>query len=132
MMIRRVLVLAAVVVCANALSTMAQEAGSDGSNLVWNATSSAALQTRAPGHLIDAGVARHNEFNARAFSRPEITEQADDTPGLQTRLQIIAIETLFQNLNAALLAFDNLIRAQAGFAPFLGLPITPGLPNSLL
>jgi len=131
MMLRRVLVLAAVFVLADAFSAMAQQQPVDESHLVWNATGSAALQTRRPGMLIDNGVVRHSDAQARAFGRPEITEPADTTLGLRAQLQVVALEALFQNLNTMLLAFDNLIRVQAGFAPYIGVPITPGLPAGL-
>ncbi len=131
MTIRLMLALAAILVLANVGGVMAQQQVNDDSKLVWNSVGSAALQTRRPGQLIDSGVLRHSESQARAFGRPEISESGD-TISLPKQIRIIAIQTLFQNLNAALLAFDNLIRAQAGFAPFTGLPITPNLRDSLL
>jgi hypothetical protein len=130
-MIKKLLMLAAVVVVADAAEVAAQDAGESNPNLVWNATSAGALATRSPGRMIDAGIARYNDAQARAFSRPNITE-VDDEPGLKKQIKIVFIETLFQNLNALLLAYNNMIRAEAGFPPFVPTPITPSTSTSLL
>ena len=126
-----VIAAAAVVVLADAGIAPAQDAGESGENLVWNATGAGALSTRRPGRLVDAGIGRYAEARVRASSRPDIT-QAPDEPNLKKQIKIVFIQTLFQNLNAVLLAFDNVIRAEAGFPPYVPAPITPSTSSSLL
>ncbi|MFQ5489984.1 MAG: hypothetical protein ACE5GE_04615 [Phycisphaerae bacterium] len=111
--------------------------GAEGNpNLIWNATRGGSLGSRSPGRLVSNGRDRHNGFlkgddvRHGAFNRPDITQQPED-PTLSTQLKVQFIQTLFNNLNAALLLFDNLIRAQAGFPPFVPAPITPNTSTTL-
>ncbi len=130
-MIRKTVLLGVVVILADAGLALGQEQPDGQSNLVWNSTSAGALNTRRPGRLTDSAAARHNDALNRGFSRPEIAEQAEG-PSLTKQIKIMAIQTLFDNLNAVLLAFNNLIRAQGGLAPFLPTPIVPNPRDSLL
>jgi hypothetical protein len=72
--------------------------------------------------LVTNGLVRHNDNLARAFGRPEITQTAEESK-IVTQLKVAALEALFDTLNTILLFFDNAIRLQAGFAPYLPNPI---------
>ena len=130
-MTRNVLLLAAALVLADVASAAAQQGNQEGSSLVWNSAGSGALASRAPGHLMDNGMARYKQARARLHSWPEIT-QAPDDPNLKTQIKIIFIRELFQNLNTILLALDNAMRTEAGLAPYVPAPITPSISASLL
>jgi hypothetical protein len=131
MITRRIaIVVAVVVVTCGPWVGIAQQPGGTNSNAVWNNTSPGAVAARRPGRLVQAGIARVNEFQAFAFSPPQITAQEDD-PDLVTQLKIQVIQTLFDNLNTILLAFNNVIRAEGGLAPFVPTPIRPGGSSSL-
>jgi len=124
-MSRRAVVAAGLMVLGLAWPVQAQQGQPEsGSRAVWNATSPGALAQRSPGNMVSAGAARHVDAQNRAFSRPEITATESIKPVQQ--LKIDAIRILFENLNAVLLALDNAIRAQAGFAPYVPNPIRPG------
>lgn len=125
-MTRRVTILAAAVVLVGAWTGSAQDQEAEtGSHAVWQNVSAGALNTRAPGQLVTNGIARHNAHLNRAYSWPEITETDRDSE-IATQLKVSMIQTLFDNLNAVLLFFDNAIRAQAGFAPYIPSPVRPG------
>ena len=125
-MTRRVTILAAVVVLAGAWTGSAQDQQVEISgNPVWENATAGPLNTRAPGQMVTNGIARHNASLNRAFNWPEITATDRDSE-LVTQLKVSMIQNLFNNLNAVLLFFDNAIRAQAGFAPYVPNPIRPG------
>lgn len=133
-MFRQVLLAAVVAVVWSSVwpvPAQAQQAGQGDTLLVWNATSVGALGTRRPGRLVDAGIGRYGDARARAFARPSITEQPVD-PSPTKQIKIRFIEELFQNLNAVLLAFNNLLRAEGGLPPYTPAPITPTTGGSLL
>jgi hypothetical protein len=110
----------------------AQEGPEGNFNAVWNNTSPSALARRSPGNLVTDGIVRHQENFNRAFSRPEITETERPTKIIH-QLKADAIEIIFDNLNAILLAFNAAIRAQGGLDPFIPGQIggidTGGLPG---
>ena len=133
-MIRQILLTAAAVVLLSSIwpaPAQAQDAGSDNHLLVWNAVSSGARAVRAPGRMVDAGIGRYAEVRANPLARPNITEQ-DDGPSLTKQIKIPFIEEFFANLNAILLGFNNMIRAEGGLPPYVPTPITPSTGTSLL
>ncbi len=130
-MMKRSVVLGAALLLAHTATVVAQDTEQTGALFSWNSTSPASLAARAPGRLVEAGIVRYNEAKARALARPEITAAADD-PNLKTQIKVRFIQVLFQNLNAALLAFDNAIRLEAGLPAYVPTPITPSTSNSLL
>lgn len=73
---------------------------------------------RAPGNMVSAGVAQTIDFGNRAFAGTVITEAA---PGTSIRAETIAasLNILFEQLNLAIVAFHNLLRARAGLSPVL-------------
>ncbi|MCH7814583.1 MAG: hypothetical protein IID40_11255, partial [Planctomycetes bacterium] len=79
----------------------------------------------SPGRLVNSGIARFNTAQAFAFSVPEITQTEEEMKAV-TLLKIQVLETLFDFLNTTLLALDNALRVQAGFAPYIPNPIRPG------
>ena len=123
-MARRIaIVVAAAVVTCGVWAAIAQQSGTN-SNAVWNNVRSNAVAERSPGNMVQAGNARVNEFQTYAFSRPQITAQEAD-PDLVTQLKVQAIQTIFDNLNAVLLAFNQVIRSEGGLAPYVPTPIRP-------
>ena len=120
-MTKRIIILAAAVVLVTAWTGSAQDVPA-GSNAVWNNATAGGLNARAPGNLVTSGLIRHNDNLARAFGRPEITQTAEESK-IVTQLKVAALEALFDTLNTILLFFDNAIRLQAGFAPYLPNPI---------
>ncbi|MHC4064192.1 MAG: hypothetical protein ACYSUI_06775 [Planctomycetota bacterium] len=121
---RLVILVIAVTLTGAWLATAQQTQPQAGSNAVWQNARPGGLAQRNPGRLVDSGLARFNAFQASAFTPPEITETSRPTK-LFTQIQVQAIQLLFDNLNAVLLALDNAIRAQAGFAPYIPNPIRP-------
>ncbi len=119
-----ILTMVVAVTCCFLRPVEAQVSGSN-SNAVWNNLGGGALAERAPGNMVSAGIARANAFQGRAFSRPNITAREDE-PDLGTALRIQAIQALFDNLNAVLLAFNNVLRAEGGLSPYIPTPIRPG------
>ena len=93
-------------------------------NAVWNTTSAGGRALRSPGRLVNSGIARFNDAQAFAFSPPEIS-QTEEEMKIVTLLKVQALEIMFQFLNTTLLALDNALRAQAGFAPYVPNPIGP-------
>jgi len=77
----------------------------------------AASAGRSPGMMVNAGVARGQSASQFAQGRIEIT---DATPTASTPRQVFladAIGILFDQLNATLLYFENLLRERAGLDP---------------
>jgi hypothetical protein len=75
--------------------------------------SGGAIRGRAPGRLVQDGVARHVTFNDPQFSRPEITEIELPTSRRAIFLSQ-ALESLFDQLNTAIEAFAALLQVRAG------------------
>ncbi|MCP4245691.1 MAG: hypothetical protein GY778_01450 [bacterium] len=94
------------------------------SNAVWETTSAGGRAARSPGSLVNSGIARFNDAQAFAFSPPEIT-QTEEEMKIVTQLKIQSLQIMFDYVNTALLALDNALRAQAGFAPYVPNPIRP-------
>ena len=119
-----------------ASNAQAQLVGDDVSPNVqasWNTASAGTMAFRAPGNLVTSArsdfITRQNLVTARTRSGPTIDEPM---PGLSIgqQLRIDVMNTLFTNLNAALVVLNNAIRLNAGLDPQL--PDTTGGLSDLL
>jgi len=129
-MVRRIVMLAvAVALMCGPWLAVAQQTGGGNSNAIWN-NIGGDLGSRRPGAMVESALAQINQFQGRAFSRPEITAQEED-PDLVTQLKVSVIQTIFQNLNTVLLAFNNIIRSEGGLSPWVYSPIQPSTGGSL-
>ena len=73
---------------------------------------------RAPGNLVNAGLARAQENIILPFGGVEITEtERPQTP--KAIFLVDAIEAIFEQVDTLLFFFDNLLRARAGLPPRL-------------
>jgi hypothetical protein len=88
----------------------------------WNTASPGVMALRAPGNVVAGARSdfsdRHNLTIGRIRSGPEITEVEPELT-LEQEFKIEAIETIFTNLNAALVLLNNSIRINAGLDPQL-------------
>jgi len=89
-----------------------------------NARGGAAAR-RAPGNIVSAGVARAIAANNSGVRKFEISE-VDGEVSFQTEFLTQAIEIIFDQLNEALVLFENLLLARAGRAPSLASELIPG------
>lgn len=87
--------------------------------------SAGALAGRSPGNLVSAGVAR--TLAAADFGR-SIIEITEEPPGPDPKATLLAdaIKTVFDQLNQALLLFENVLRIRAGLPPRVPIDI-PGV-----
>ncbi len=89
------------------------------------------VRGRTPGMMVNTGVAQVNEFQNRQAAGTEITEPA---PTITPRTQFIvdALDTVFTQLNRAILAFRNLLLVRAGESPsaVITSPTTGGTTNT--
>jgi hypothetical protein len=77
-----------------------------------------ALNARRPGRLVQAGLARANDFSNLALTGgPDVVDPP--TSSLKQQTLAHSIEIIFDNLNLFLVAINNMIRANAGLPPQL-------------
>jgi len=76
------------------------------------------LRARAPGNMVQAGVAR-----AKQVARPDIVN-TEVPPSIKAIFLAEAIDIIFDDINNALLLVINLFRARAGIEPYI-----PGFEN---
>ncbi len=84
--------------------------------------------SRAPGQMVNAGVTR--TLAAASFARRviEITEPMPE-PDAKATFLIEAIEIVFEQLNNAILLFENALRLRAGLPPRVPIDLTPTPPT---
>lgn len=99
----------------------------------WNTASAGTMSFRAPGNVVSGAradfITRQNLITARTRSGPTIDEPMTGL-SIGQQLRIDVINTLFTNLNAALVVLNNSIRLNAGLDPQL--PATTGGLTDLL
>lgn len=78
--------------------------------------SGGAVALRAPGNMVNAGVIRAQEAAAFARGGIEIVETSRP-PSPRAVFLADAIKIIFDQLNSAILLFDNLLRLRAGTPP---------------
>ncbi|MEK6675697.1 MAG: hypothetical protein AABZ47_08590 [Planctomycetota bacterium] len=78
------------------------------------------LHARAPGNLVQAGVAQAVNFGRGAAIGVEVSA-TEETPSARDLLFEAAITELFSQLNQAITLFHNLLLARAGRQPTLNL-----------
>jgi len=83
---------------------------------------------RAPGTMVNAGVVR---TLAAANAAQRIIEITEEPPGPDPKATflIAAIETVFEQLNRAILLFENVLRARAGLPPRVPIDLPSGTPT---
>jgi len=80
--------------------------------------SAGALSARSPGNMVSAGVARSLAAADFARSPVEITETS--TPVSPRVVFLVdAVEIIFEQIDRAILLFENLLRLRGGLAPAL-------------
>ncbi|MEK6798789.1 MAG: hypothetical protein AABZ12_07480 [Planctomycetota bacterium] len=72
---------------------------------------------RAPGRMVNSGVTRTLEAMGFARNGVEITETGPQGPDPRSAFAADALTGLFQQLNVAILAFENILRARVGLPP---------------
>ena len=99
----------------------------------WNTVAAGTMALRSPGNMVARArsdfIVRQNTTLDRLRTDPDISEPM---PGLSQaqQVRIDMINTLFTNLNAALVVLNNSIRLNAGLSPQLPAE-TGGLSNLL-
>ena len=74
------------------------------------------LADRSPGNMVGAGVAAQQTAAEFGRSRREITETEEPVDAIEVFL-VDAIDIVFDQLNLAMLLFENALRARAGLPP---------------
>ncbi len=72
---------------------------------------------RAPGNLVNAGVARAMEAADRGRAQPNITETVDTSAGPQARFLADAVAVFFREFNELLAFFGNQLAVRSGLSP---------------
>ncbi|MFQ5464139.1 MAG: hypothetical protein ACE5E5_16115 [Phycisphaerae bacterium] len=98
--------------------------GASSPALAQNLQNAGSIGQRLPGELVSEGIARQQGAIISPRITPEITEPAPTTPSPRHQFFIDAIQTIFDQVNAAILLFTNVLRAQLG-----GVPLLPTLPD---
>jgi hypothetical protein len=102
---------------------------------VWNNASGGAVVGRRPGLRVRQGVTRYRNAQNDAISRirngPTITDTAADRPPeFATQVKAAAIQYIFENLTALIVAYNLQLRTQAGLPPVTPSPDgQPALDN---
>jgi hypothetical protein len=100
---------------------------------VWNTASANTMALRAPGNLVSLGRADFAAAHSLAINRsrfgPTVTEPAPTGLTVEQQVRVDVINELFTNVNAALLALLNAIRASGGLTPIV--PGSSGLTDLL-
>lgn len=78
-----------------------------------NNASGGAVRGRAPGQRVDAGIAEHQNFGGA----PEVTDPAPDEDAARQFLLVESINTVFDQINEAILLFRDLLLLRAGRTP---------------
>ncbi len=90
----------------------------------------AAAGARSPGRMVLEGVIRYEAVRARPLIPIEITEGGDDVISLRSQLIADLLQTVFDNLNLAIVGFHNALLARAGRPPFIPASIFPTTGDS--
>lgn len=104
-------------------ATFAQEIPVDPqATAVWNNASGGAVVGRRPALRVRQGVSRYRNAQNDAISRirngPTITDTAADRPTkVATQAKAAAIQYIFDNLTALIVALNLQLRTQAGLPP---------------
>lgn len=86
----------------------------------WNTASNATMSLRSPGRLVRQGRNEFRLLHSESIRRSRFGPVIDEEPPeltLEQEVRIEVIETLFTNLNAALVLLNNAIRAGGGLPP---------------
>lgn len=112
---RVIFLLLAIIVCLSTCVSASAQSTVTGQTAAQNARGGS-VRGRTPGMMVNSGVARVEEFQGRQSVGTVITEpQPTITP--RTQFIVDALDTVFSQLNRAILAFRNLLLVRAGETP---------------
>lgn len=111
-MTRKVAVAVVAVLTIGAVDALAQVGANQ---VVRQNASGGAIRERAPGQLVQAGIARAVETNNAFLAGVEIVDEYE--PSLRAQVISESLQVVFQQVNNAIAAFHNLLLARAGRTP---------------
>lgn len=98
-----------------------QDAPATGSKAVFDNASAGAVAARAPGNMVSAAIARHQERQNENFNTPEITEPGPTADGdsnpIADQLKRDLLTQIVNDITLAIVAINNLFRTGIGLPP---------------